>query len=137
MSLRNVTPALLLVLSLALSACGSSDKKSVGLKGGEADKVRSVAEQVITDPKQVCQLVTIPALQTYTHTTSIAKAEATCKTQVARSQLPPTANVVVLTLKGTDATAAYTTPLGNVGAMTLKNINGKWLMDQVRLITPR
>jgi hypothetical protein len=128
---------LMLVLSLALAACGSSSNSGTsGLKGGEADKVRTAAEQVITNPKQACALLTAAALRAYTNHTGAA-AQASCKAQVQQSRLPASANVVVMTLHGDVATAAYSTPVGNVGAMALKKVNGTWLMDQVRVITPR
>jgi len=128
----------MLVLSLALSACGSSGEEGNGLKGGEADKVRKSAEQVITDPKQACALLTPAALKSYSRKPAGgAKAQAACKARVRRSKLPASADVVVLTLNGSAATAAYATRSGSIGAMALKKINGAWLMDQVGVLTPR
>jgi hypothetical protein len=137
MNPRKIMSAGILILPLTVAACGSSSGSGTsGLKGGEADNVRSAAEQVITNPKQACALLTAAALRAYTNTTGAA-AKSACKAQVQQSRLPASANVVVMTLHGDVATAAYSTPVGNVGAMALKKVNGTWLMDQVRLITPR
>ena len=136
MNLRKLTPAAILPLTVALAACGSSSS-SGGLSGGQADNVRQAAQQVITNPAKVCSLLTGPAIKAYTQQLSGKAARAACTTDVQQSHLPKSAKVVVLSVNGDNAQAAYTTSAGNVGAMTLKKVNGAWLMDQVRLIVPR
>ena len=131
-----------LLAALAVSGCGggggghkttSTATASPPPSSAEADAVKAAATAIITDPKRTCDLLTPRALSIYTGGVTGAAGLAKCRVTVARSQLPGRATVVVLSVKGLNASVGYVTKLVT-GSMLLKKRGGQWLMSQVATV---
>ena len=127
MRLKLILALALLVAVAALAACGGGDD--------EADKVEQTARAVTTDKTAVCERLTTTALAAYARKRG-AKALSICERKVKNDNFPTSADIEVVNVAGNQASVGYRTSDDITGAMTLRKVNGRWLMNQVVSIAP-
>lgn len=121
--------AAVLLLATSLAACGGG-----GGGNDETGAVERTARSVTIDRKAACERLTTTALTAYAG--KGPKALSVCKRKAAKANLPKDTKVEVLTISGGRASVGYHTSDGVTGAMQLKQVNGRWLMDRVAVILP-
>jgi hypothetical protein len=129
MRAKFILACLTLGLTLGLTACGGDDDENEG----EAKQVADVARQVVLEKDKVCGLLTQAALEVYTRERGEDVKKA-CADSVKDDEFPESADVTVLSVEDDGASVGYTTDQGLTGAMKLRKVGGKWLMDAVTTI---
>lgn len=124
-------------LAFSVASCGG-DKAAGGdrlpVTGAEAAKVKATANTVITDPSKSCALLTPKALAVYTEGVGGVDGIKQCQEQIEAGELPARATIVVLEVKGDNASVGYTTDLVT-GAMQLVKVRGDWLMNRITTLS--